>query len=312
MSHDFIVRWFQYKEDSQCLSNNASRILFQKKINYYREQTTKNQDYNHQLKLKLINNFNQYQATNYNQYINKNNATIDDLPTGQQIFNRNSPFNQYQSSLSESNQLNNTHINEYNNSMCLKLRNSQGLSNAGNFQKNENFEQKSSSLSPSSIYNYEMKHIIINNSTSKENIINDNVNGKYTCKYEILIPNDKEFQIAKKLIGPNGYNMKKIIDECKTNSKEENVKLRLRGKGSGFKEGPMKMESDEPLHLCVSSKKFEYTIKACNMVNELLERTYEDYFRYCEKMNLIPIKQIAIQIYCGNSTQNNNFINTNR
>jgi hypothetical protein len=32
------------------------------------------------------------------------------------------------------------------------------------------------------------------------------------------------------------------------------VKLRLRGRGSGYKEGPEKRESQEPLHLCVSSK----------------------------------------------------------
>lgn len=54
--------------------------------------------------------------------------------------------------------------------------------------------------------------------------------------------------------------MKKIIDTClfdagsEYKNKQDLVKLRLRGKGSGYKEGPEKKESNEPLHLCVSSK----------------------------------------------------------
>ena len=30
------------------------------------------------------------------------------------------------------------------------------------------------------------------------------------CKYEILIENNSEFQIARRLIGSKGYNMKKL------------------------------------------------------------------------------------------------------
>lgn len=52
--------------------------------------------------------------------------------------------------------------------------------------------------------------------------------------------------------------MKRIIDMCLAEAldcKEPDlIKLRLRGKGSGYKEGPEKRESNEPLHLCVSSK----------------------------------------------------------
>ena len=53
--------------------------------------------------------------------------------------------------------------------------------------------------------------------------------------------------------------MKKIIQKCSLGldssiNPYEVVKLRLRGKGSGFKEGPRQEESSEPLNLCVSSK----------------------------------------------------------
>lgn len=60
------------------------------------------------------------------------------------------------------------------------------------------------------------------------------------------IQNDKDFQVAKKIIGSKGCNMKHIIDmtlyNTQYNRKTENdlIKLRLRGKGSGFKEGPAK------------------------------------------------------------------------
>ena len=82
--------------------------------------------------------------------------------------------------------------------------------------------------------------------------------GKYTCKYEILIPNDKEFQVARRLIGSKGCNMKRILNECKSNNNiNDNIKLRLRGRGSGYKEGPQNKESDEPLHLCISAKNQE-------------------------------------------------------
>ena len=70
---------------------------------------------------------------------------------------------------------------------------------------------------------------------------------KYTCKYEIQIANDKDFQVARRIIGPKGYNMKRIIELCQKKCNNPQIihqadflKLRLRGYGSGFKEGPEK------------------------------------------------------------------------
>ena len=127
--------------------------------------------------------------------------------------------------------------------------------------------------------------------------------GKYTCKYEILIPNDKEFQVARRLIGSKGCNMKKILNECKANNNiNENIKLRLRGRGSGYKEGPQNKESDEPLHLCISAKNQEEMKKACAKVDDLLNKIYEEYKKYCFKNNITPVApQLANRIDCGNS-----------
>lgn len=73
-----------------------------------------------------------------------------------------------------------------------------------------------------------------------------NISSKLTCRYDIQIENDREFQVAKKIIGAKGCNMKHIIDGTLLGTsfdlKTENdlIKLRLRGRGSGFKEGPAK------------------------------------------------------------------------
>ena len=127
--------------------------------------------------------------------------------------------------------------------------------------------------------------------------------GKYTCKYEILIPNDKDFQVARRLIGSKGCNMKKILNECKQNNNlNDNIKLRLRGRGSGYKEGPQNKESDEPLHLCISAKNQEEMKKACGLVDDLLSKSYDEYKKFCIKNNITPVApQLANRIDCGNS-----------
>ena len=142
-----------------------------------------------------------------------------------------------------------------------------------------------------------------NNNNSNNNNYTDEKNfGKYTCKYEILIANDKDFQIARRLIGSKGCNMKNIINQCKSNPDDsDNVKLRLRGKGSGYKEGPNYKESDEPLHLCISSKNPEDMKKACLLVDELLNKVHLDYKEYCDKNNITPENtEIAMRVESKN------------
>ena len=120
---------------------------------------------------------------------------------------------------------------------------------------------------------------------------NNVASGKFTCRYDIQIENDKDFQVAKKIIGAKGYNMKQIIDNALADTgydlrqESDLIKLRLRGRGSGFKEGPAKKESDEPLHLCVSAKYHEVYANACKYVEQLLCRIYEEYKDHT-KLNL--------------------------
>ena len=192
----------------------------------------------------------------------------------------------------ERNNINNMNLVNMNNNIKNNLMN-QNMQQMNNPQFNQNLQNN---------FNQNMINNPNSNGGNTNNNNNDEKNfGKYTCKYEILIANDKDFQIARRLIGSKGCNMKKIINECKSGD-GENIKLRLRGQGSGYKEGPQNKESDEPLHLCISSKNPEEMKKACLLVDELLNRIHEDYIKYCEENNIEPANtQIAMRIDNKNS-----------
>ena len=97
---------------------------------------------------------------------------------------------------------------------------------------------------------------------------------KFTCRFDIPIDNDKDFQIARRVIGKSGANMKRIVATT-------DAKLRLRGRGSGYLEGYNRAESPEPLHLCVSAPTREGYEEAVRRVTELLESIFREYQEYC-------------------------------
>jgi hypothetical protein len=111
---------------------------------------------------------------------------------------------------------------------------------------------------------------------------------KYTCRFLIGIDNDKDFQVARRLIGSKGSNMKKIV-------RQTEAKLRLRGVGSGYLEGASQKESTEPLQLCVSCTSAEGYKTAVHQVEELLGRVHEEYRQFCRENNL-PIPDLHINL----------------
>jgi len=111
---------------------------------------------------------------------------------------------------------------------------------------------------------------------------------KYTCRFLIGIENDKEFQVARRLIGSKGSNMKRIV-------RQTEAKLRLRGVGSGYFEGAGQKESSEPLQLCVSCVSQEGYKAAVRQVEELLLRVYEDYRVYARENNM-PVPDLQINL----------------
>ena len=305
MKNQILIRWFDYDKDIGILPDDLKNCIIKihnKNIGNIKENTkdkainimpnNKNlmTNINNSLFNKNINNINQNQnipnSNNifrpqnpmipYNQIpinsgINLNN--INNIPKNAQNLHTIQNLNGIPNMLIPS-QYNiplfmNQNINSLNNIMNIQMNNHQF--NPNQKQYNQNLEEK----------NY----------------------GKFTCKYEILIPNDKEFQVARRLIGSKGYNMKKILNECKQNNGlNDNIKLRLRGRGSGYKEGPQNKESDEPLHLCISAKSQEEMKKACALVDSLLNKIYDEYKTYCLKNNITPVAtKLANKIDCGNS-----------
>jgi len=111
---------------------------------------------------------------------------------------------------------------------------------------------------------------------------------KYTCRFLIGIENDKDFQVARRLIGSKGSNMKRIV-------RTTEAKLRLRGVGSGYFEGAGQKESSEPLQLCVSCVSQEGYKAAVRQVEELLLRVYEDNRQFCRENNM-PAPDLAINL----------------
>lgn len=105
--------------------------------------------------------------------------------------------------------------------------------------------------------------------------------------------------MARRLIGAKGCNMKRVIEICckgaSFEQQQDMVKLRLRGRGSGFKEGPKQEESNEPLHLCISSRYFDKYQIACSHVQELILTVYEEFKRFCEKSKREPRADLAIK-----------------
>ena len=110
---------------------------------------------------------------------------------------------------------------------------------------------------------------------------------KLTCRYFVHIPNMKKFQVSKKIIGQGGINMKNVLDKCKAKFTEEwhtdFLKLRLRGAGSGFREGPDQQESNEPLHLCISAKNLAVFRDAQFFVEQLLHKIYKEFLMFIKK-----------------------------
>jgi len=111
---------------------------------------------------------------------------------------------------------------------------------------------------------------------------------KFTCRFLIGIENDKDFQVARRIIGSKGTNMKKIV-------KQSDAKLRLRGQGSGYFEGGAQKESSEPLQLCVSCISEEGYLAAVEYVKELLKRVYDEYKKFCQDSGK-PIPDLKINL----------------
>jgi hypothetical protein len=323
LKKDFKVKWFEIDKDSELIDqkllekfqkiDEKNKFYLNLNLKNLKNGKNKNKQSNNNNDLDINDNSNNEMGMKINFNINMNNVNNVNLNNNINGFsningnNINGFYNGKGNNININSQImnnnqtdlqnlfNNLQIaNNINNKFPINnINNINTINNINNFNNNiitNNFNSINNSYVNQNNHNNQNSIIINHNSINQNNIINNNSNiGKYICKYEILIPNEKDFRIAKRIIGSKGNNMKKIVDLV------QGIKLRLRGKGSGFKEGPKNKESDEPLHLCISSKNIEEMNRACLLINNLLEKIYEDYKIYCYKNGLIPVPQIAIK-----------------
>lgn len=113
---------------------------------------------------------------------------------------------------------------------------------------------------------------------------------KLTARFFILAEKVEGFDLAKKIIGVGGKNMKAILKACERafpgKQQGGGTKLRLRGRGSNYLEGPLKRECDEQLHLCVSATKEEAFNQVCRAVEALIAGVAKQYASHCHSKQL--------------------------
>jgi len=110
-------------------------------------------------------------------------------------------------------------------------------------------------------------------------------------QFFIGIEEDSKFKVTRKVLGPHGQHMKTIAEAS-------GAKLRLRGRGSGFLEGPERRESEDELMLCVSAADWEGYQEAVRLVRELLERVYGEYRAFCQKSG-IDAPHLKVNLHDG-------------
>jgi hypothetical protein len=95
---------------------------------------------------------------------------------------------------------------------------------------------------------------------------------KHQCQFFIGIEEEPRFRVVRRIIGTAGANVKYIAEQA-----GPDTKLRLRGRGSKFFEGPEKQEAPEPLMMCVSVPNRTAYDTVTRLVRETLERVYDEY-----------------------------------
>ena len=70
-----------------------------------------------------------------------------------------------------------------------------------------------------------------------------------------------------------------LLDNC-INFGDHTTKIRLRGRGSGYKEGPKNEESKDPMELCISSLNILSFTRCSIAIETLLLKIYYEYYLY--------------------------------
>jgi hypothetical protein len=113
---------------------------------------------------------------------------------------------------------------------------------------------------------------------------------KYTCRFEVGARQDGQktisnYKVASRMIHFIAVPIWKALP---------NVKTRVRGRGSGFKEGPRKVEANEPLQLCISSPSERDYQQALTMAEEGLTQIQNEYWSQTQVALLVQKFEMPI------------------
>lgn len=81
------------------------------------------------------------------------------------------------------------------------------------------------------------------------------------------------YQIKKRVLGVNAATVLQIVEELGT---KNSIRIRMRGIGSGYQEGPLATEIQEPLHFNVSAETEDLLNAVADRVRALVERARAD------------------------------------
>lgn len=119
------------------------------------------------------------------------------------------------------------------------------------------------------------------------------VQRKSQCQLTIGIEEERAFRVVRRLLGAKGAHVKAIAEES-------GARLRLRGRGSGFKEGPAYEESTDPLMLCISAADADGYLLALHLTRLLLEEVFEAYRTFCaESGRPAPCPDLRVDVHEG-------------
>jgi len=128
-------------------------------------------------------------------------------------------------------------------------------------------------------------------STAGWGVHNTHGSEKRQCQFIVGIEEEPKFKVTRKVLGSAGANMKDIASRS-------GAKLRLRGQGSKFLEGPNQEESKDPLMLCVSATDQKSYQIVTDLVTELMERVYSEYREFCAKHRW-PVPTLRVRMHEG-------------
>ena len=231
---------------------------------------------NYSENMNIFNNNTKINFSN-NSNINKNNNLS---PINQKESSTNSSSNSSKDSSPTMNYQSKINNMIYNNFKNMKM----GMNNGTGAHESNNLEEI--------IQNKQYKEYVPKNIKEKENDVQFHTNStrdyqyKYVSRYIVQIENEKNFPVTKMIIGNNGMLLRKILlDNC-IKYGDHTTKIRLRGKGSGYKEGMNNEESKDPMELCISSLNVLSFSRCSTAIENLLLQIYYQYYLYqCKNLN---------------------------